>query len=166
MAHSMERCVEPEVVDALKVDEEEEIFSKDSGDNTEESKFDEMVGALQDVLIDPEFVDMQNDFCLKNCEEFEDLTENKLVYTTIFKQYTTLIENFLETRLCEKVENFSMDELCNLMQEHEDEIPGDVIDMLLSCLDFEEFKSLMLSFKQNETPSFEITGDPLVCCGE
>jgi ADP-ribosylation factor 2-binding protein len=41
-----------------------------------------------------------------------------------------------------------------------------VIDVLLSCSDFEEFKGLMLSFKQNETPCIEITGDALICCSE
>lgn len=33
----------------------------------QENKFDEMIGVLQDLLIDPEFVNMQSDFCLKNC---------------------------------------------------------------------------------------------------
>jgi ADP-ribosylation factor 2-binding protein len=55
----------------------------------------------------------------------------------------------------EKIENFTMEELLLQMQEHEDEIPGDVVDVLLSCSDFEEFKSLMCSFKQNETPCIE-----------
>jgi hypothetical protein len=36
----------------------------------QETKFDEMIGVLQDVLIDPEFVNMQNDFCLNNCGEW------------------------------------------------------------------------------------------------
>ena len=35
--------------------------------NAKENKLDEMIGVLQDILIDPEFVDMQSDFCLKNC---------------------------------------------------------------------------------------------------
>lgn len=47
-----------------------------------------------------------------------------------------------------------------------DEIPPDVIDVLQSCFDFEEFKSLMLSFKQNETPNIEITGETLVPCSD
>lgn len=47
-----------------------------------------------------------------------------------------------------------------------DEIPPDVIDVLVSCSDFEEFKSLMLSYKQNETPNFEITGDALICVSD
>uniref|UniRef100_K3X855 ADP-ribosylation factor-like protein 2-binding protein n=1 Tax=Globisporangium ultimum (strain ATCC 200006 / CBS 805.95 / DAOM BR144) TaxID=431595 RepID=K3X855_GLOUD len=155
---------EPEITDALKF-EEEEIFSTDTGDNTEENQFDEMIGALQDILIDPEFVALQSDFCFRNCEVFENVTENKLIYTSIFNEYANLIESFLEQRLLEKLEYFSMDELVRQMQEHEDEIPLDVIDVLQSCFDFEEFKSLMLSFKQNETPNIEITGDALVVCG-
>ncbi|TMW58537.1 hypothetical protein Poli38472_010096 [Pythium oligandrum] len=160
------RAEQPEVTDALKVEEEEEIFCDDAGGNTDESLFDEMIGVLQDILIDPAFVDLQTDFCLNNCEVFEDVTENKLVYTDIFQRYIALIESFIERRLMEKIENFSMDELTRQMQEHEDEIPLDVIDVLLSCSDFEEFKNLMLSFKQNETPNFEITGDALICASE
>ncbi|GAB9470525.1 hypothetical protein Gpo141_00007769 [Globisporangium polare] len=156
---------EPEIGD-LKIEDEEEILSADVGENTEENKFDEMIGVLQDLLIDPDFVNMQSDFCLENCEVFENVTENKLIYTSIFSEYTNLIESFLEQRLMEKLEYFSMDELCRQMQEHEDEIPLDVIDVLQSCFDFEEFKCLMLSFKQNETPNIEITGETLIICSE
>lgn len=80
----------------------------------QENQFDEMIGVLQDILIDPEFVNMQSDFCLQNCgaclsvsvwstrgrsrlthmcltEVFENVTENKLIYTSIFNEYTNLI---------------------------------------------------------------------------
>lgn len=50
-----------------------------------------------------------------------------------------------------------MNELTMQLEEHEDEITDDIVDMLLSFSDFEEFKNLMLSYKQNETPSFEST---------
>ncbi|KAF1793707.1 ADP-ribosylation factor-like 2-binding protein, domain [Phytophthora cactorum] len=129
---------QPEMTDFERLDEEEEVFDNDVGEeNSEESKFDEMIGVLQDLLIDPEFVDMQSEFCRINCEIFDNVSENKLIYMDIFQQYTDLI----------------------------DEIPLDVSDVLLSSSDFEEFKSLMLSFKQNETPCIEITGDALLCCG-
>eukprot|EP00644_Phytophthora_capsici_P008560 jgi/Phyca11/546149/estExt2_Genewise1Plus.C_PHYCAscaffold_200184 len=157
---------QPEMADFGQEDDEE-VYGDDVGDeNTEESKFDKMIGVLQDLLMDPEFVDMQRDFCRNNCEIFDNVSENKLVYMDIFQQYTDLIETFIERRLHEKLECFSMQELCNQIQEHEDEIPPDVIDVLLSSSDFEEFKNLMLSFKQNEAPCIEITGDSLVCCGE
>lgn len=50
-----------------------------------------------------------------------------------------------------------MNELTMQLEEHEDEITDDIVDMLLSFSDFEEFKNLMLSYKQNEIPSFEST---------
>ncbi|KAL3660234.1 hypothetical protein V7S43_014765 [Phytophthora oleae] len=179
---------QPEMADFGREDDEE-VFDDDVGDeNTEETKFDEMIGVLQDILIDPEFVEMQSDFCRNNCgmasswielllqllklsfgqctEIFDNVSENKLIYMDIFQQYTDLIETFIERRLREKLEYCSMEELCIQIQEHEDEIPLDVIDVLLSSSDFEEFKSLMLSFKQNEVPCIEITGDALICCGD
>ncbi|KAG6977059.1 hypothetical protein JG688_00000767 [Phytophthora aleatoria] len=166
MSREEETMNQPEMTDFERLDEEEEVFDNDVGEeNSEESKFDEMIGVLQDLLIDPEFVDMQSEFCRINCEIFDNVSENKLIYMDIFQQYTDLIETFIERRLHEKLEYFSMEELCNQIQEHEDEIPLDVSDVLLSSSDFEEFKSLMLSFKQNETPCIEITGDALLCCG-
>ncbi|RLN50258.1 hypothetical protein BBJ28_00003757 [Nothophytophthora sp. Chile5] len=179
MSTTDETFDQPEVTDVGRF-EDEEIFSNDVGEeNTEEAKFDEMIGVLQDILIDPQFVDLQSDFCRNNCgkvrasvlsrapedcnltvvwgavsriEIFENVAENKLIYTDIFRQYTTLIGTWLAP---------SEEALADY-----DEIPLDVIDVLLSCSDFEEFKSLMISFKQNETPCIEITGDALVCCGE
>ncbi|ETV90391.1 hypothetical protein H310_14819 [Aphanomyces invadans] len=143
---------------------EEEIISTDfHGGSTEENKLDEVMGVLQDVLIDPDFVQLQTDFCQKHCEYFDDASENKLIYMDLFKEYTLLIENYLEARLQAEIEDFSMDELCQMIQDHEDDIAGDVVDILMSCTDFDEFKSLMLSFKQNDHAMFEIQGDSLIC---
>ncbi|KAG7400629.1 ADP-ribosylation factor-like protein 2-binding protein [Phytophthora boehmeriae] len=92
---------QPEIADF----EEEETYCDDVGDeNTEETKFDKMIGELQDLLIDPEFVDVQSNFCRNNCEIFDNVTENKLIYMDVFQQYTDLIEAFLERRLHEKLE--------------------------------------------------------------
>ncbi|CAK4510936.1 hypothetical protein LEN26_012839 [Aphanomyces euteiches] len=145
-------------------DEEEEIFSTDiDGGSAEENKLDEAMGVIQDILIDPEFIQLQSDFCQKHCEYFDDASENKLIYMDLFKEYTLLIENYLEARLQAQIDGFTMEELCQMIQEHEDDITGDVIDILMSCADFDEFKSLMLSFKQNDHAVFEIQGDSLIC---
>ncbi|KDO25170.1 hypothetical protein SPRG_09444 [Saprolegnia parasitica CBS 223.65] len=144
-------------------DEEEETISADLGGSYEENKLDEAMGVIQDVLIDPSFVQMQNDFCETHCDCFDDASENKLIYMDLFREYTNLIENFLEARLKEAIDDFSMDALCSMIQEHEDEMTGDVIDVLMSCADFDEFKSLMLSFKSHQATLFQIHGDSLVC---
>lgn len=49
----------------------------------------------------------------KSYKHFEDNDENKLIYTTIHKDYTNLIEKYLETQLKKKIENFSMKEFMN-----------------------------------------------------
>ena len=41
---------------------------------------------------------------------FDATEENKLIYTSIFKEYQGSIENFLTKALTEAVENFSMQE--------------------------------------------------------
>ena len=38
-------------------------------------------------------------FTRKHCDQFEDSEENKLVYTTLFNEYTALIEGYIEERL-------------------------------------------------------------------
>ncbi|CCI46435.1 unnamed protein product [Albugo candida] len=150
---------EPEIAESI----EDEIFSANVGlENDKITKFDAIIGCLQDLLIDSQFVGLQQDFCLNHCEIFENKCENKLIYSQIFQQYTDLIENFIQCRLAERIEGFSMNELTMQLEEHEDEITDDIVDMLLSFSDFEEFKNLMLSYKQNEIPSFEIQGGALL----
>ncbi|KUF85133.1 hypothetical protein AM588_10007412 [Phytophthora nicotianae] len=124
------------------LDEEEEIFDNDVGEeNAEESKFDEMIGVLQDILMDPNLSACSASSAATiavgyPCKVFDNVSENKLIYMDIFQQYTNLI----------------------------DEIPPDITDVLLSSSDFEEFKNLMLSFKQNENPCIEITGGAILRC--
>lgn len=45
------------------------------------------VGVMQEILLDPEFEKMTKIFSHKHCMEFEATEENKLCYTTIFKEY-------------------------------------------------------------------------------
>ena len=58
-----------------------------SGQDAGDDRFDLIVGALQDILLDPEFEKMTKDFSLKYCMDFEATEENKLCYTSIFKEY-------------------------------------------------------------------------------
>lgn len=73
--------------------------------------------------------------------------QSKLVYTDLFSQYTELIEGYIIGRLTLEINFFSMERFGSLLADRQDEITGDVFDMLMSFTDFEEFKSLMLSFK-------------------
>lgn len=69
-----------------------------------------------DILIEDEFEERQNNFCKQHCQIFENAEENKLEYMDIYKRYTELIECYLEQRLLEEVEDFSMDKFYELLR--------------------------------------------------
>lgn len=59
---------------------------------------------LENLLVDDEFVDLQNHFLRKHCQDFDESTEeNKLIYTDLFTQYvrrnrSTLTRRFKLTK--------------------------------------------------------------------
>mmetsp|Transcript_35161 Transcript_35161/g.54945 ORF Transcript_35161/g.54945 Transcript_35161/m.54945 type:complete len:227 (+) Transcript_35161:127-807(+) len=119
------------------------------GENEEDDDFDMTIGALEEIMMDEEFQEMQNNFAAENCCHFEDTDENKLVYTEIFGRYTKLIENYIEHRLQENIHGFSMQSFMESLIAREEEMrSSDVFDMLVSCADFDTFKEIMLSYKQ------------------
>ena len=61
----------------------------DSGHKNEgDDEFDEVVGYLQEILMDPSFDKMQRDFCNRHCMKFDASEENKLIYMSVFNEYT------------------------------------------------------------------------------
>lgn len=56
----------------------------------QDTKFDLIVGVLESIVMDPSFRSQHEAFCRTNCQVFENTEENKLVYTTLFQQYTEL----------------------------------------------------------------------------
>lgn len=76
--------------------------------------------------------------------QFEASDENKLIYTTIFNNYTNSIEAYINKNLEEMVEGFSMDRFIGLLDTRKDQIEEQIYDLLLSFSDFESFKEMML----------------------
>jgi len=142
-------------------DEDEHEFSYiGSGGTAAEAKFDEIVGALEEIIMDPEFNSLQNKFLCDNCIHFEPGEENKLIYMDIFRAYVDRVEKYIERRLRQAVANFSMEEFMNMLRSRgEDEIAGDVFEILLSLGDFETFKDLMLSYKQSLSAHVQLSPD-------
>lgn len=118
---------------------------------------------------------MIDKFAEKNCKIFEEGDENKLEYTTLFSEYQTMIEHYLERSLTEKIKNFEMSRFMRVIEKveqqkkdqanskeqeesndddwediEEGDMSGDVFEMLLSFTDFMEFKELMVSYKKKE----------------
>ena len=109
-----------------------------------DDKFDEIVGQLQDILMDADFEQMQKSFCNQNCMHFDASEENKLIYTQIFKEYTEKIEKYITNRLEQTVDGFEMESFLLQVSERKDEIDEVLMDLLLSFSEFESFKEMML----------------------
>ena len=91
------------------VEDDEEFTFTGNSHTAEDDKFDEVVGTLQEILIDPKFEKLQKQFFDKHCLQFEATEENKLVYTSIFKQYQNEIEKFITQRLSEEIADFNVE---------------------------------------------------------
>jgi len=130
----------------------EEVLSSGGTGSKEDQEFDEMVGALQEILMDESFTEVQDGFFERYADKFTDDEENKIEYTSIFEEYTRLVEGTLEQKLSEKLRDFRMADFERLVSGRQDEIDPDMFDMLLSFTDFSEFKAQMLAYKTCMAP--------------
>ena len=75
---------------------------------------------------------------------FEATEENKLIYTDIFKKYHDTIEVYINQKLTEAIPGFDMRTFLEQVAVRKDEIDEQIMDLLLSFVDFESFKEMML----------------------
>ena len=83
---------------------------------------------------------------------FTDDEENKIEYTRIFQEYTRLVEGTLEEKLSAKLRDFRMADFERMVAGRQDEVGGEIFDMLLSFTDFSEFKAQILAYKAAMAP--------------
>ncbi|XP_026535912.1 ADP-ribosylation factor-like protein 2-binding protein [Pseudonaja textilis] len=125
---------------------EEENFGV-SISSPSDAEFDAIVGYLEDIVMDDDFQLMQRNFMDKYYREFDDTEENKLVYTPIFNEYICLVEKYIEAKLLDRIPGFNMSAFTLSLQQHKDEIAGDIFDMLLTFTDFLAFKEMFLDYR-------------------
>ncbi|XP_028307466.1 ADP-ribosylation factor-like protein 2-binding protein [Gouania willdenowi] len=141
--HSVRSCGD-NVADILEV--EEENFGICSSSATD-SAFDAVIGCIEDIIMEEEFQHLQQSFMEKHYLEFDDSDENKLSYTPIFNEYVALMEKHLEQQLMERIPEFKMDTFTELLQHRKDEVPEDIVEMLLTFTDFMAFKEKLLDYR-------------------
>ena len=90
---------------------------------------------------------MQKKFCHERCMEFECSEENKLIYTTIHKEYIDTVENYIEKRLKQEITDFDMEKFASEISSRKDEIDEQILDLFESFSDFSAFKEMMLFAK-------------------
>ncbi len=101
-------------------------------------------------MIDGRLTRIQDEFFEANFEIFDDSEENKIEYTRIFEQYTTTMEGALDRMLTAKIPEFRMERFEEMLVKRQDEIAGEIFDLILSLGDFTEFKELILAYKKRK----------------
>ncbi|XP_053304899.1 ADP-ribosylation factor-like protein 2-binding protein [Spea bombifrons] len=140
----------------------EEDFSL-SNSSPKDAEFDCVVGHLEDIIMDDEFQLLQRSFMDKYYKEFEDTDENKLTYTPIFNEYICLVEKFIEEQLLMRIPTFNMSSFIASLQSHEQEMAGDIFDILLTFTDFLAFKEMFLDYKaEKEGRSIDLSSGLVV----
>ncbi|XP_069757541.1 ADP-ribosylation factor-like protein 2-binding protein isoform X4 [Narcine bancroftii] len=128
-----------------------------------DAEFDAVIGHIEDIIMDEEFQVLQRHFMDKYYLEFENTEENKLSYTQIFQEYVDLLEKYIEKQLIERIPSFNMVTFITSLQQHKDEISGDIFDMLLTFTDFLAFKEMFLDYRmEKEGHSLDFSGDLIV----
>ncbi|KAG4106763.1 ADP-ribosylation factor-like 2 binding protein [Neocallimastix lanati (nom. inval.)] len=128
--------------------------------SSKDEKFDSIIGAIEDIILDDEFTTLQEKFFKENCEVFEEGEENKLIYTEIFDNYTEKIENYLDTKLKQQFSWFDMSEFLIMLNNREEEdMFGDVFDIMTSLGDFNSFKEMIMAYKkESHGEGFDLSG--------
>ena len=118
------------------------------------------------LLMDDGFHEIADGFVAKHCGVFDDSQENKLEYTTLFAEYTALLERYIESRLADGDESggFDMRAFCAELQTRSAQLPEELLETLGAYGDFEAFKALMLAAKRGaalEGGPLSVSGGPI-----
>ncbi|CAK9828482.1 ADP-ribosylation factor-like protein 2-binding protein [Anthophora retusa] len=120
---------------------------EESSKNIEESQFDEIIGHIEDILLEDEFHAIQKKFLENYWDVFEPIEENKLIYTDIFNEYNKAVENYIVNHLQQAMPHFSIDQFLEYLNIKQNELEGEVFEVLSTFTDFMAFKEMFLDYR-------------------
>ncbi|XP_011331950.1 ADP-ribosylation factor-like protein 2-binding protein [Ooceraea biroi] len=123
-------------------DDEGQISKSD-----EDCSFDEIIGHIEDLLLEKEFQDLQQRFLEKYWDVFEPVEDNKLIYTDIFNEYNKAVEAYIVGYLRKLMPQFTLDVLLHQLNEKQTELEGEVFEVLSTITDFLAFKEMFLDYR-------------------
>ena len=153
--------------------EDEEILA-DDGASAKNDPFDAALAELEVLMMDEGLTAAVDAFTKEHCGVFEPGDENKLEYTTLFTQYTTMVEQYIETQIGASIASFDMASFCATLAERskgdESLLDHPALEMLFAYTDFDAFKSMMLATREGaeveaESGSLCVSGDKLGLAG-
>jgi len=119
-----------------------------ASDASGSDEFSLILAELETMMMDEAFNSKVDEFTETHCDQFDEGEENKLEYTSLFSEYTKLVEAHIEEHLGAALKSFDMQAFCASLTERSDakELPL-ALEMLSAYGDFEAFKAMMLSCK-------------------
>lgn len=176
-AVSAEDVLQAGVVDTGGVDEVEDLVDGEYDEADDELRGEEIVASsgeqgdqtsqilaeLENMMMDEVFNAEVDSFTQAHCEQFDEGEENKLVYTTLFTQYTKMVEEYIERHLGAALQGFDMQAFCATLSARSDneELPL-ALEMLSAFGDFEAFKAMMVSCKRGASlGDMGVVGSPV-----
>ncbi|XP_072743861.1 ADP-ribosylation factor-like protein 2-binding protein [Anoplolepis gracilipes] len=109
--------------------------------------FDEVIGHIEDLLLEKDFQALQQRFLEKYWDVFEPVEDNKLIYTDIFNEYNKAVETYIEDYLKKVMPQFTIDILLHQLNEKQAELEGEVFEVLSTITDFLAFKEMFLDYR-------------------
>ncbi|XP_012524499.1 ADP-ribosylation factor-like protein 2-binding protein [Monomorium pharaonis] len=113
----------------------------------EECLFDEIIGHIEDLLLEEDFQALQHKFLEKYWNVFEPVEDNKLIYTDIFNEYNKTIEAYIVDYLKKVMPQFTVDTLLHQLNKKQKELEGEVFEVLSTITDFLAFKEMFLDYR-------------------
>ncbi|XP_053982481.1 ADP-ribosylation factor-like protein 2-binding protein isoform X2 [Hylaeus anthracinus] len=120
--------------------------SGQSSKNGEDNLFDEIIGHIEDILLEEEFNTIQKKFLDMYWNVFEPIEENKLIYTDIFNEYHKAVENYIVNYLQKVIPHFNINKFLQLLS-RQTELEGEVFEVLSTFTDFVAFKEMFLDYR-------------------
>lgn len=138
----------------------DEVICSNELDMTKMSKTERALEILEETLQSEEFMNLQEDFADKHCDLFPPEGDLPPQAMQIYQKYVDMIEKNLLSKVQEVEPNFQFDELIPLIKENkdgEDFAHATVFEFLNAAIDFNEFRSLMASYKAGKGLDLEVT---------
>ncbi|KYM81404.1 ADP-ribosylation factor-like protein 2-binding protein [Atta colombica] len=168
------------VVRGWRADRAQQVAHEPSLSNPEDAKrisrseedrsFDEVIGHIEDLLLEEDFQALQNKFLEKYWDVFEPVEDNKLIYTDIFNEYNKAVEEYIVDYLKKVKPQFTVDTFLHQLKnnfgllsnnflilaclhnviklsEKQMELEGEVFEVLSTITDFLAFKEMFLDYR-------------------
>jgi hypothetical protein len=139
------------MADELSLEDETLFEASPAVGGVGETMFDQAIACLEDVVMSASFRQPVIDFCRASCMLFiPGVEENTLEQYALFEKYEQLTEAKIASELAARVPGFDLAvfEAMLVQPGRAEIINSDIIDMLMTFGDFEEFKQTMLSYRE------------------